>query len=762
MENEEVYRSFYENSGIVFMLTAPDGRVLAANPAACKLFERTEEEICRLGRGGLVDVSDPRLPGLLEQRQRTGQATGELTFIKKSGLKFEAEVSSSCFYNSKGERFTTMVVRDLTRQKEAEEKVMRLTGSLEEKVSQRTAEINAFYETAPTGLCILDRDLRFIRANRKFSEITGSPYQEIAGRSMTELIPRFAANAGPLFRKVFATGEPLTEMEIKGEKASGQAGAHTWLLQCYPLTDTVGEVWAINVVIEDITRRKDDQRQLKLLSRAVQQNPVSIIITDTGGNVEYVNPSFQKVTGYSPGEVKGENLRILKSGFHPPEFYRDLWETILAGREWAGEMLNRNKKGDLYWIRALISPILNSRGEITNFVSIREDITESKRLHEELVEAKERAEESDRLKTAFLSNVSHEIRTPMNGILGFAEILKEPGLSGLQQRKFLDIIQASGRRMLDTVNDLIDISRIETGQAKLTRTETDLYEQLETLMDFFKPRAESKGLQFVLKDPLPAGLPPVETDRAKLDSILTNLIKNAIKFSEKGRIEVGCLLREHYLEYYVRDTGIGVPPDRQEAIFKRFVQADLEDARSFQGSGLGLAISKAYAELLGGKIWMKSVEGEGSTFYFTIPLKEAPDTAIPNRAPAIGNHGIPPLHGKKILVAEDDSYSQEMIGYLLDRTGATLLMTSDGRETLEKLRRNKVDLIFLDIRMPEIDGHDVLREIRLNNVQTPVIAHTAHVRPDELKKFRDEGFADILTKPVARDNLYGLLNKYLA
>jgi PAS domain S-box-containing protein len=518
----------------------------------------------------------------------------------------------------------------------------------------------------------------------------------------------------------------------------------------------------LHSIIHDVSEKKRVEKQFNLLSHSVEQSPVGIVITDSDGNIQYVNPGFEKTTGYSFGEIEGKNPRILKSGYHSNELYTDLWNTILSGRDWTGELKNKTKNGELYWEKLVISPILNTDGEISNFVSIRENVTERKKMVEDLVTAKEKAEESDRLKSAFLANISHEIRTPMNGIMGFAEILKQPGLTSQKKLKFLDIIENSGKRMLDTVNDLIDISRIETGQVQLHISEVDLKEQLDNLFEFFLPQAAQKGLVFTMPELSPAIPDVIKTDRSKLDSILTNLIKNAIKFTDNGKIEVGCNLKDHFLEFFVKDTGIGVPRNRQEDIFNRFVQADAEDVKAFQGSGLGLSISRAYAELLGGDIWVESQEGNGSTFYFTILLTgNKTHAGGRNRRKRIQNKGIPDLKGKKILVAEDDLYCMEMIVYLLKKTGAKVLKAKDGRESVEEFKNGSVDLVLLDIQMPELNGYEVLYKIRLVNPEIPVIAQTAYVMADDIKKFKETGFTDYLTKPIGQDKLYNLLNKYL-
>jgi hypothetical protein len=244
---------------------------------------------------------------------------------------------------------------------------------------------------------------------------------------------------------------------------------------------------------------------------------------------------------------------------------------------------------------------------------------------EDLRIAKEKAEESDRLKSAFLANVSHEIRTPMNGILGFSALLSESELSGEEQQEYISIIQKSGARMLNIINEVIDISKIESGQMEINIQETNVNKQIEYIYNLFKPEAESKKI--VLNYKLLENDATIKTDREKLYAILTNLVKNAIKFTDKGYIEIGVMSRLSELEFWIKDTGIGIHIDRQKAVFERFVQADVSDIQARQGAGLGLSITKAYVEMLGGRIWVESEYGNGATFYFTLPssANETPD-----------------------------------------------------------------------------------------------------------------------------------------
>ena len=251
---------------------------------------------------------------------------------------------------------------------------------------------------------------------------------------------------------------------------------------------------------------------------------------------------------------------------------------------------------------------------------------EKEKQIEALILAKEKAEESDKLKSAFLANMYHEIRTPMNGILGFADLLKEPGLKSEKQQKYIKVLEKSGTRLLNTINDIIDISKIHSGQVKVNLSETNINKQIEKIYNFFKPEADSKGINFVYKNSLPTKEAYFLTDCEKIYTVLIHLVKNAIKYTDKGSIEFGyggikSATSRTQLLFFVKDTGIGVPKNRNEAIFENFIQADIDDKMALQGNGLGLSITKAYVELLEGKIWAESNEGRGAKFYFTLPYR---------------------------------------------------------------------------------------------------------------------------------------------
>ena len=399
--------------------------------------------------------------------------------------------------------------------------------------------------------------------------------------------------------------------------------------------------------------------------------------------------------------------------------------------------------------------LLSSRGYIV-------DITKLKKVEEELILAKEKAEESNRLKSAFLANMSHEIRTPMNGILGFAELLKEPSLSGEKQQDYIKIIEKSGARMLNIINNIVNISKIESSIMDIHLSETNVNKQVEFVYQTSKLDAERKNLSLSFSNALPDKEAVIKTDREKLYAILTNLVNNAIKYTDKGSIVFGYNIKENYIEFYVKDTGIGIPIERQEAIFERFIQADIEDKMARQGAGLGLAISRAYVEMLGGKIWVESEPNIGSTFYFTIPYNSKPRVTPIEQNISPSQEDKSQLKQFKVLIVEDDETSEVLLKEMVSKLSKVVLTAKNGLEAVNLCRQNPdIDLILMDIQMPDMNGYKATQQIRKFNQEVIIIAQTAFALLGDKKHSIDAGCNDYISKPVSREKLTEIILKHL-
>lgn len=388
-----------------------------------------------------------------------------------------------------------------------------------------------------------------------------------------------------------------------------------------------------------------------------------------------------------------------------------------------------------------------------------------KKINEkDLKKAKEKAEESDRLKSAFLANMSHEIRTPMNGILGFTDLLKEPKLSVAEKHHFINIIESSGSRLLNTVNDLVDFSKIEAGQMTLSISNVNIDELIEQLYTFFSVEAQKKGLHLFL-DTTPANTAiNIVSDKEKIYSILTNLIKNAIKYSRSGKIEFGYKKAGNDLQFFVKDNGVGIPKEKLEIIFERFVRVGNDEEFFSEGSGLGLSIAKAYVEMLGGKIWVKSEVGTGTQFYFTIPIGTAEKEPSENKDAGIEtkNQINPEVSGLKILIAEDDETADALLSIFIRDISKEVLHAKSGLQAVELCRNNSdIDIVLMDINMPEMNGYEATRQIRTFNKEVNIIAQTAYALPGDQEKSLKAGCNAYISKPIIKVELLALIQQYV-
>ena len=386
-------------------------------------------------------------------------------------------------------------------------------------------------------------------------------------------------------------------------------------------------------------------------------------------------------------------------------------------------------------------------------------IEEKEKRAVELVIAKERAEESDKLKTAFLQNMSHEIRTPLNGIMGFSELLNNENISRENVSEYTSIIKESGIRLIEIVNNVLDIAKIQTGQVKIEKKPVLIHSIFRDLKTFFSVNTNAKNisLNFHNQDDI---YRTIYSDEARLHQILLNLINNAIKFTKSGSIDYGYEIKNGFIQFYVKDTGIGIPQAMCEKIFERFIQTEQTSTKNYEGAGLGLAISKGLVELLEGKIWIESEIGKGSTFFFTLPYAQvtAPSPAAIKYSDSSVN-----FSNKKILIAEDDWASFQYLSIILAKSGVTVIHAENGGQAVEFVRNIlDINLILMDIRMPVMGGIEATKIIKGIRPELPIIAQTAFAFSEEKSEILSAGCNEYLAKPLERVKLNELLKMYLS
>jgi len=598
--------------------------------------------------------------------------------------------------------------------------------------------------------------------NDKGYQLLGYNKDELIGKNWfkTCLPKEISSEVFNVFKKLM-NGDIENTQNYENEVKTKSGELKTILWYNTLLKDLNGKITGTHSSGMDITERKQAESRLRGLTAIVEHSLNEIYIFNVDSlKFVYVNQGALNNIGYAGDEILSLTPVDIK-----PEFTTDTFLTaiqpLISGKQniLNFETIHQRKNGTTYPVDVYLQ-LSEFEGKQVFFAIIL-DITKRKQAELELINAKEKAEESDRLKSAFLANMSHEIRTPMNGILGFAELLKEPTLSSDDQQDYIQTIQISGARMLNTINSIVDMSKIESGLVKADIKETNLNEKIEFIFKFFKPEIESKNLQFSFKNGLPSKEANINTDNEKVYGVLTNLIKNAIKFTYDGSIEFGYKKKGNYLEFYVKDTGVGISQNRQQMIFERFRQGSESHDRGYEGSGLGLSIAKSYVEMLGGEIWLESDEMKGSTFYFTIPYNPVPEEEIEIISAVSSEHKEVQIKNLKILIVEDDEISYSLLVRTLQKISKEVLHSVTGVEAVEACRNNPdLDLILMDIRMPVMDGNEATRQIRQFNKDVIIIAQTAYAFAGDSEKAIEAGCNDYISKPIKMTLLFELIKKH--
>ncbi|MEW6489196.1 MAG: PAS domain S-box protein [Thermodesulfobacteriota bacterium] len=792
---------------------------------------------------------------------------------------------------------------------------------LGQSLAESEARWNQVLSTAQDAIIMMDPEGRISLWNDAAVRLFGYAREEALGQDLHRFL------APGRFRDAFSRG-------IDGFRDHGQGNAVGRVLELaalrkrgeeFPVELSVSAVslggqWHAVGILRDVTARKHIEEELRTLSRAVEQSPASVVITDREGSIEYVNPKFCELTGYTPEEARGQNPRILKAGTQPDDHYAQLWKTITAGETWRGEFHNKKKNGELYWEFASVSPILDSAGAVTHFLAVKEDVTERKEREQALAESEQRyrslfegnhaamllidpasgaivdanpaacayyghsreeltalkitdintltqeevfaemaraqqrrhfsfrhrlssgevrdvevysgpldlkgrkllysivvdvtdrvraerelretvdqleeataranalaaeATQASAAKSEFLANMSHEIRTPMNGVIGMTGLLLDTGLTA-EQRRYAEAVRTSGESLLRIINDILDFSKIEAGRLELEALDFDLHGLLEDFSAALAVKAHEKGLEFVCgADPdVPVRL---RGDPGRLRQVLNNLVGNAVKFTERGEVAVTVGLaggrgegrarapsapflddgrlgeaappNPVKLRFTVRDTGIGIPADKQGQLFESFTQVDASTTRRYGGTGLGLAIAKRLAEQMGGTIGVSSEPGRGSEFWFTARLG-----LVPPAVEAASKAAATDLRGVRALVVDDNATNRELLRVRLASWGMAPAEAVDGPGALGALRRAAgggapFGMAILDMQMPGMDGEELGRAIRADAAlsSTVLVMMTSVGQRGDARRIAEAGFDAYLIKPVRQSELLDCL-----
>lgn len=657
--------------------------------------------------------------------------------FKKDGKRVRCIYTATPLFNANNE--LVGIVEDF---KDISEK-----HAVEETLKQTEKQFEVFMDNLPLGVFIEDGITHeVLYQNTYLQSITG-------GRSIKTFLP--AESSEKLAKSYIESEEENQLLDINGN----------WR---YFLTHKfkflgVNNQLKIGGVMIDITKKKEVEQYRDVLSNALENSPVSVAILSPDTEIEFINPSFASITGYGIEEIYSKEILSLNIEYNSGNNLQKAVDSIKNGQIWQGEIHLKNRESDHFWVSASFTPIVNENGQVQHTVAIMENITKRKEYEKEILLAKSKAEESDKLKSAFLSNLSHEIRTPLNAIIGFSSLLSDSDLSFGERRNISEIIYRNSNDLLRLIENLIEISEIETGQLIIKKKEfsvnsmmTDLYRQL------IEDDKKASSVKLSLRKEVHGDDLIILSDQTRLQQVLFQLLSNSCKFTENGFIEFGYSLKdESTLMFYVVDSGIGIEPEKQSLVFNPFRQVDDSNTRRYGGMGLGLAISKHIVEKLGGKIWINSTPKSGTSVYFTVPF-------IPVNSKFETDSQTHPKQtfkwlNKTILVADDIDANFVFLKAALKKTNATVIWAKNGAEAVDFVKQNsEINLILMDLVMPELDGFEATRIIKNINNRIPIIGQTAYPSQKNFSFANEIGFDSMLEKPIKVNRMLMELDKYLS
>lgn len=681
---------------------------------------------------------------------------GELINVKKSGEEIIISLSTSPIYDDTGKLIALCgIVEDITERKQTLQR-------LAESEERFRSLVNSIAE----AVVIVDWNGKILFANQSAAKLVDLENPEKGvGKSITEFL--HPADIDKAIRLI-SFDNKFSQMRTEKYRILTANKKIKWVESISEKVRFQDQLVLLST-LRDITERIKTEEMLHLLTNALHSAANGVLITDNIGRIVWVNEAVLKLTGYDEKDLIGKSTSVFKSGLLPDKFYTNLWNTITAGKVWKGELINKRKDGSLYDEEMTITPILDDEQNITNFIAVKQDITERKRNERELREAKVKAEEMNKLKTSFLANMSHELRTPLVGILGFAELLRD-NIADTEMSQMASRIYSSGKRLLETLNSLLDLSRIEANKMELKSDFINVCRVVRENIMQFEALAKSKNL-YLRAEIHDKELISFLDDRI-LHQILNNLVNNALKFTKAGGVtifvEKESLDDKNYVSIKVKDTGIGIPEESLPKIFEEFRQVSEGLDRKFDGTGLGLTLTKKFVELLGGTISVESKLNEGSVFIVRFPLEEKKaDDKSEHYESEMNIESSEILQFKEalnILLVENDEASIEVTKlFLKDKFNVDISLNGEHALNLASLK--KYDLILMDINLGKgISGIEVTQRIKQMSgyEKVPIIAMTAYAMVGDREEFFKAGCSHYLSKPFRKEQLLNVINDALS
>lgn len=739
-QREEMYRNLVESLKDIIYEIDNDGMIRFMSPAFTRLTGYTVEEITGTPFLDLVHPDDRAwLQDYLYGKNETKYPYIEFRGFTKAGeLKWLH--SSPKAIRKNGEIVARSgVMIDITQQKQAEEALIKI----EQQVTRQNERLTAIMQATPDLVFVYDGQGYCRESYSNGSKKPALDPGVIVGSHLTDV---FGPNADFHLGKI---GEAIQGRTLVSYDYCIEKDGEQYIYEAR-LTPIGNEVL---VFARDITEARKSIREVQILSQAIEQSPLSIVITDLEGNIEYVNQWCTQLTGFAPEEMIGKNPRVLKSGMHTDDFYKNLWKDIREGRQWTGEIQNRKKNGDLYWESAIISPVKNQYGEVTKFIGIKQDITKQKKADQML-------KDSVRARDKLFSIIAHDLRGPIGNLVPMIDMITgEYGEDAAMRNELLSDLRKAAINTFDLLENLLQWARYQSKTIEVRPVNFDIGTAISDIIELYMTSANLKGLHLVRN--VDAKL-MVNADMDSVKLVIRNLLSNALKFTPgNGVITLSAYSQGTEVVVEVADNGVGMPPEVVDRLFHPDFSHSTYGTNYEKGSGLGLLLCKEFVEKNGGKIRVSSTLGEGSRFVFTLhPASEEVKRKPADRIMPVLPKGL--LKGKHFLLAEDDPFSQLYAKTLLQQFGSGVDIVPNGQAALDHLRRNKYDLILLDLEMPVLDGFSTIEAIRGElNSDIPVIALSASISNQIISKAYECGFCDYIIKPGKPEELYSRIVRWL-